>query len=192
MTAFTKHIPVMMRWGLGGFALASAAFAGVQLSAQSIIEHNSNAPVDVAADRIEVQDKQNRAIFSGNVDVRQEGLTLRSQRTLINYSNAGSLQIERITASGGVNVSKGNESASGNVAVYDFNRRVITLSGDVRLRRGSDWLTGGRLTIDLDNNVSSIDGSAGAPTSVTGNTNLPGGSPGGGRVRGRFTVPTRN
>ena len=29
--------------------------------------HNSNAPVDVSADRIEVQDRADRAIFSGNV-----------------------------------------------------------------------------------------------------------------------------
>jgi lipopolysaccharide export system protein LptA len=31
--------------------------------------HNSNAPVDVSADRIEVQDRADRAIFAGNVKV---------------------------------------------------------------------------------------------------------------------------
>ena len=33
--------------------------------------HDTDAPVDVAADRIEVQDRADRAIFSGNVQVRQ-------------------------------------------------------------------------------------------------------------------------
>ena len=38
--------------------------------------HNSDAPVDVTADRIEVQDRADRAIFAGNVQVRQAELTL--------------------------------------------------------------------------------------------------------------------
>ena len=33
--------------------------------------HDSNAPVDVAADRIEVQDRADRAMFAGNVHVTQ-------------------------------------------------------------------------------------------------------------------------
>ena len=38
--------------------------------------HDTDAPVDVAADRIEVQDRADRAIFSGNVEVRQGNLQL--------------------------------------------------------------------------------------------------------------------
>ena len=38
--------------------------------------HDSNAPVDVTADRIEVQDRADRAIFAGNVHVTQAELTL--------------------------------------------------------------------------------------------------------------------
>ena len=64
-------------------ALATLAIGGVAL-AQSPISalrgHNTNAPIDVAADRIEVQDRADRAIWSGNVVVRQEQLTLEAQR----------------------------------------------------------------------------------------------------------------
>ena len=38
--------------------------------------HNSDAPVDVSADQIEVQDRADRAIFAGNVHVKQAELTL--------------------------------------------------------------------------------------------------------------------
>ena len=69
-----------------------------------------------------------------------------------------------------------SERASGNVAVYDFNRRIITMSGAVRLNRGGDTLNGGRLTIDLNSGLSSVDG-GGARGSQ------------GGRVTGTFTVP---
>ncbi|MFV0644725.1 MAG: LptA/OstA family protein [Sphingomonadaceae bacterium] len=182
-----KHsLPVASRWAIAGFALTCAALAGIQLQAQAIASHNSNAPVDFAADRIELQDRQNRVLLSGNVDISQAGLTVRSARTLVNYTDAGSLKIQRITATGGVRVSRADERASGDVAVYDFNRRIITMSGNVRLNRGTDTLSGGRLVIDLKSGVSSIDGSASGSSSVTGS---PATNSGGGRVKGRFSVP---
>ena len=57
--------------------LASAAVAQVQQEqpASALKGHNSNAPVDVTAERIEVQDRADRAVFSGNVHVTQAELT---------------------------------------------------------------------------------------------------------------------
>lgn len=177
----TKFSTIALRSGLGGFLVTAAALSGMQLHAQAIAGHNSNAPVDYAADRIELQDRENRVVLSGNVDITQAGLRVRAARTLVNYSDAGSLSIERITATGGVTVTRGNESASGDVAVYDFNRRIITMAGSVRLQRGGDTLNGGRLVIDLRSGVSSVDGrAAGSATTSTGQS---------GRVTGSFSVP---
>ena len=79
-------------------------------------------------------------------------------------------------------VTRGDERASGNSAVYDFGRRLITLAGDVKLRQGANSLSGGRLVIDLDTGISSVDGRAsGGSSPVEGAPN--------GRVRGTFTVP---
>ncbi len=167
-----------VRWALAGFVGALAVFAGMQINAQAIAGHNSNAPVNYAADRIELQDRQNRVVLSGNVDITQAGLRLRAARTLVNYSDAGSLSIQRITATGGVQVTRGTESATGDVAVYDFNRRIITMAGNVRLRRGTDTLNGGRLVIDLRTGVSSVDGSASGMSTTSD-----------GRVSGTFQVP---
>jgi lipopolysaccharide export system protein LptA len=106
---------------------------------------------------------------------------------LVNYTDADSLDVQRITASGGVTVSRGNERASGDVAVYDFGRRIITLAGNVSLRRGSDVLNGGRLVIDLQSGRSSVDGRmAGTPLSTDGSTRQDG------RVTGSFSVPQDN
>jgi len=180
----TSHLSIASRWALAGFVGTLAVFAGMQINAQVISGHNSNAPVNYEADRIELQDRQNRVVLSGNVDITQGDLRVQAARTLVNYSDAGSLSIQRITATGGVLVTRGNERASGNVAVYDFNRRIITMVGDVRLRRGSDTLNGGRLVIDLRTGISSVDGSASGSSSVTGQTT---GSDG--RVSGTFQVP---
>lgn len=181
-----RHKRTAARHGAIGLALGLAAFGGLQLQAQAIAAHNSNAPVNYAADRIELQDRQNRVVLSGNVDISQAGLRVRSARTLVNYSDAGSLSIQRITATGGVQVTRGSEAASGDVAVYDFNRRIITMAGNVRLRRGGDTLNGGRLVIDLASGVSSVDGraSGAAGSSAPGQTENSGG-----RVTGTFAVP---
>ncbi|WP_170003645.1 LptA/OstA family protein [Pseudopontixanthobacter vadosimaris] len=178
-------LPRAFRNGGAAFALTLLAMGGIHASAQGIGGHDSNAPVDFAADRIELQDRQDRVILSGDVRISQAGLNLRAARTLVNYSDAGSLSIQRITATGGVTITRADESARGNVAVYDFNRRIITLAGDVRLRRGSDTLNGGRLVIDLRTGISSIDGNAQGSSSVTGNVE----QTGSGRVSGTFAVP---
>lgn len=180
-----SHAATAARWGIGAFAATAAAFAGIQAGAQAIAGHNSNAPVNYSADRIELQDRQNRVVLSGGVDITQAGLRLQAARTQVNYTDAGSLRIQRITATGGVTVTRGNERAAGEVAVYDFNRRVITMAGNVRLNRGGDTLNGGRLVIDLKSGVSSVDGRANGSSSVTGGVT----STGNGRVSGSFSVP---
>jgi lipopolysaccharide export system protein LptA len=171
---------------LAGFIGGGAVVAALA-QAQNIAGLNSNAPVNYAADRIELQDRQNRVVLSGNVDITQADLRLRAGRTTVAYTDAGSLQIQRIDAVGGVQVTRGGESARGNVAIYDFNRRIITMIGNVALRRGSDTLNGGRLIIDLNSGVSSVDGRSGGSSSAEGASTGTGG-----RVTGSFSVPRRN
>ncbi len=179
--------------GLGGFAFAALAIAslggGDRAHAQALANHNSNAPVDFAADRIEVQDRADRVVVAGNVRVTQAGLTLSAARMTIAYSQGGGIQVNRIDAAGGVTVTKGNETARGNVAIYDLNRRLITMIGNVRLNQGANVLNGGRLTIDLASGRSVIDGQGAAPLRGPDGTVQPGQ---GGRVTGTFTVPQRD
>lgn len=162
---------------LASLAVAAAAFAQQPVSA--LRGHDSNAPVDVAADRIEVQDRADRAVFAGNVRVRQAALALDAERLTVAYSSAGGIQIRRLDASGGVTVRSPSETARGNFGVYDLDRRLITLVGAVELERGGSRINGSRLVIDLDTGRAVIDG---GPAGV-GQT--------GGRVTGRFTVPQK-
>ena len=173
----------LARTAVRSFAAAFVASGIVALGygslaeAQAIAGFNSNQPVNYAADRIELQDKQQRVILTGNVVIDQGDLRLTAARTTVAYTNTGSLKIQRIDAVGGVVVTRGNERASGSAGVYDFNRRVIVLTGGVALRRGTDTLNGGRLTMDLKSGLSTVDGGGGK------------GPGAGGRVSGTFTVP---
>lgn len=184
-----KRLPMMapIRMALAGFAVTAAVLLGWQQGdAQAIAKHNSDAPVDYAADRIELQDRQNRVVLSGNVDITQAGLRLRAARVTVAFTDEGSLKIQRIDATGGVLVTRSDESARGDVAVYDFNRKIITMAGNVHLLRGGSTLNGGRLVIDLNTGISSVDGRASGGSSALGNA-----PSGGGRVSGTFEVPKK-
>ena len=167
--------------GLLAGGVATLGF-GTLAGAQSIAGFDANQPVNYAADRLELQDRQDRLVLTGNVIITQGDLRFTAGRTTVAYSDTGGLSIQRIDATGGVTVTRGSERASGSAAVYDFNRRVIILSGGVALNRGTDTLSGGRLVIDLDTGVASVDGnSAAGPRAATGS----------GRVSGTFSVPER-
>lgn len=172
MKGMKRLVPALL---LAGLAVGPAASQTSALKG-----HDSNAPVDVAADRIEVQDRADRAIFSGNVVVRQAELTLTAARLTVAYSSGGGVELRRIDATGGVTVKSPSETARGNVGIYDLDRRIITLIGNVSLVQRDAQVNGGRLTIDLDSGRAVMDG--GGPPGTTSQ---------GGRVTGRFTVPQK-
>lgn len=176
--------------GTAGFcatALVLLAYGATdQAVAQALVNHDSNAPVDVAADNGELQSRADRVVIAGNVRIEQAGLVLRAGRVTIAYSDGNRLQLNRIDATGGVTVTKGGDTASGSSAIYDLDRRLITLMGNVELTQGPNRLSGGRMVIDLTSGRASVDG-RGAPAGGTTT-----GDAGGRRVTGRFTVPQRN
>jgi lipopolysaccharide export system protein LptA len=163
--------------GLAAIPLASLALGQEPVSA--LKGHDPDAPIDVAADRIEVQDRSDRAVFAGNVHVRQAALTLDTERLTVAYSSTGGIQIQRLDASGGVTVKSPSETARGNFGIYDLDRKLITLIGAVQLSRGGSQINGQRLTIDLNSGRAVVDG---GPAGV---------GQSGGRVTGHFTVPRR-
>jgi lipopolysaccharide export system protein LptA len=180
-----------------GIILAAAVLAGTAAVAQvqqqggvsALKGHNSNAPVDVTANRIEVQDRADRAIFVGNVHATQAELALDTDRLTVAYSNkpggAGAsggtgVQIHRLDAAGGVTVRSPSETAKGDFGIYDLDRKLITLIGNVRLTQRTNVINGQRLVINLDSGRAVVDGGP------------PGVNSSGGRVTGHFTVPQKN
>jgi lipopolysaccharide export system protein LptA len=167
---------------LCAFALTTSS-AGAQKQQQPISAlkgHNSNAPVDVTAERLDVQDRADRAVFVGNVHATQADLSLDTQRLTVAYANGGGgVQIQRLDAAGGVTVRSPSETARGDFGIYDLDRKLITLIGNVQLNRQQDQLNGARLVIDLNSGRAVVDGGP------------PGVNSSGGRVTGHFTVPQK-
>jgi lipopolysaccharide export system protein LptA len=177
-----RSIGIIFATIVGAAALAGTtalAQAQQQQPVSALQGHDSNAPVDVNADRIEVQDRADRALFVGNVHVKQAELTLDTQRLTVAYSSNGGVQIRRLDAAGGVTVHSPSETAKGDFGIYDLDRKLITLIGNVQLNRDQNQVNGARLVIDLDSGRAVIDG---GPAGVNQS---------GGRVSGHFTVPQR-
>lgn len=180
-------------------ALAAAALAQTQTHAprtSALKGHNTNAPVDVSADRIEVQDRADRAVFAGNVHAIQGDMTLDTPLLTVAYTSkptapgaaasgnqpggkGSGIQIDRLDASGGVTVHSPSETAKGDFGVYDLDHKLITLVGDVQLTQGESHIAGSRLVIDLNSGRAVVDGGP------------PGVAQSGGRVTGHFIVPQR-
>jgi lipopolysaccharide export system protein LptA len=184
-----RSLGIILAGGFAALGLADGAAVGQVRQVQPVSAlkgHNSNAPVDVTADRIEVQDRADRAIFAGNVHATQAELTLDTQRLTVAYSNAPQngggtgVQIRRLDAAGGVVVHSPSETAKGDFGIYDLDHKLITVIGNVQLTRGPNVVNGQRLVINIESGRAVVDGGP------------PGVNSSGGRVTGHFTVPQKN
>ena len=66
-------------------------------------------------------------------------------------------EISKIEADGHVQIITPNESARGDVGVYDVNKGMITLTGAVKLTQGRSQLEGERLVLDLNKGRSTLE-----------------------------------
>lgn len=168
--------------------LTISLFAGM-ISSNQIAAQSSGAgldtdqPLEITADALEVQKAKQLAIFEGRVLVVQGNLRLQSDRLVVHYQEndsgdaGGASSIRRIDATGNVFLSSPRETAEGSRGVYDVENKVITLSGDVVLTQGQSVLKGQNMTLNLETGLSRIEGGVSSG----------GGS---GRVRGLF-VPQK-
>lgn len=168
--AFRSHAALMALC----FILGAAAPAG----AQSVLKnHDTYQPLDISAERLEMQQREGRAIFTGAVQVTQGKLTLRSDTITVYYDLAegdADPSISRLDAQGQFELASDSETLSGDWGIYDVDRQLITVGGNVVFRQGMTELTGSRLEFDLVSGLAKLDGED------TGTE---------GRVRGSFTVP---
>lgn len=125
----------------------------------------SDDPIEIEADNLEVLDAQNMAIFRGNVEVVQGTATLRTAELRVHYeggqegaigptSNQGLRLLEAI---GNVQIRSEDQYASGDRAEFDFIAEIITLTGAVTLQQGENFVSGQRLTVDLKTRESRLD-----------------------------------
>ncbi len=143
-------------------APAAPAYAQAIGSSFQAYQGSTDAPIDIEADLLEVDDKQKQAIFRGNVVARQGGFSLQARELAVHYTGqpagdvagasagGGNGNITRIEAKGKVLVStQDDQTATSEWANFDVEQQVVTIGGNVVLSQGENVLRGDRLVIDL-------------------------------------------
>lgn len=138
---------------------------------------SSDEPVQIDGDTFEILEDQGIAVFSGAVMVVQGSTVLKTSKLTIHYdqsgqSSGGSIasggaDIDRLVATGGVNIQSENQSATGDTGTYDMKSEVLVLSGKrVTLSEDGTVATGCKLTVTSSNNRAKLEGcgSATRPT----------------------------
>ncbi len=151
---------------------------------------DKNQPIQIDAKSLEVHDKSKTATFAGDVKVVQGDTTMTCKRLVVFYgqeigiagagakpaapantsASTGAVpdaqNIRRIEAHGGVTVVSKDQTASGDLGVYDLPAKTITLSGNVVVTQGKNVIHGERVivnTVTGDAHVESGSGVPGAP-----------------------------
>ncbi|MEQ9447697.1 MAG: LptA/OstA family protein [Rhodospirillaceae bacterium] len=122
--------------------LATALFSVIACSpslAQSLlfVAKNSDKPIEVnAKSNIEWQQEKKRFIARGDAVAVQGDVSVAGDELMADYRTLpdGSNELYRVFASGNVTMRSATETATGDAAVYDFDKAVLVLEGDgVRL-----------------------------------------------------------
>ncbi len=181
------------RWFVAGALGVLVMAAGPRAGVGQDLQHDKALPIEISADSLEVAQEQQVATFQGNVDAVQGDLVLSAETLKVHYAGkegAGGLAagtggaINRIVASGDVTLSSPDETAEGDIGIYDVTSQLITLTGDVVLTRGDNVLRGEQLELDLTTGKSRMVGTTGAGGADV--AALPGG-----RVKALFTPKPR-
>ncbi|WP_110650280.1 lipopolysaccharide transport periplasmic protein LptA [Salinicola peritrichatus] len=134
------------------------------------LESDASAPIEIAADQFELDDRQGTAVYTGNVDMQQGSMKLKAARVDIQRGNNG--EVNQVTAKGG-----GGERAYleqkpapdeaivkgwGNTVVYHAAERRVELVGHAELHQAGDTFDGAYVEYYLEsrriNARSSTDG----------------------------------
>ena len=129
------------------FALPISALAQSAQVAFGNTQQDPNAPVEVTADNLAVNQTDGTAIFTGNVLIGQGDMRLSAPRVLVVYLEDQS-GIERLEATGGVTLVSGEDAAEAKIADYHIETGLIEMQGDVLLVQGVNALTADRMFVD--------------------------------------------
>lgn len=153
--------------------IATSARAQVSGQAFEGFRGNSKDPVQIEADQLEVLDAQAKAVFKGNVKVRQGSSLITTKRLEVKYlkgSKGGQEDIEKLTMTGGLIATSKQNTVTAEKGTYHVQTENIVLTGKVVVSQGANVASGCKLIANLKTNQAKLEACKG-----------------GGRVRSVFT-----
>lgn len=138
---------------------------------------NSKDPIKIDADKLEVFDKESRAVYSGNVVAVQTDTTVRCATMIIYYTGRsqpgakaatpapqpaaapgqGDSSIKRIECTGPVTVVSKTQTATGNHAVFNRENNTVVMTGNVALADGPNITRGEKLVYNTETGIANVE-----------------------------------
>ncbi len=122
-----------------------------------ITDNDPNAPLEVQADSLSVDQETGNAKFEGNVVITQGDMRFQAPLVEVAYS-ADQAGISKLTGSGGVAILSGKDTAKAERAVYDVDSGLIHMEGNVALAQGLSTVTAQRMTVNTTNSTAELHG----------------------------------
>ena len=121
----------------------------------------SDAPLDIRSDELEAfsSDSSKRFLFTGNVRVKQDVMSLKADRLEAFYPPESS-EPDRLVATGRVVVSQKDQEAHCDTATYLKAEQRVFCRGNAELRQGQDRVRGREIEIRLDTDQLIVRGGA--------------------------------
>ena len=152
-------------------------------------------PIKIDADRLDVFDRENKAVFAGNVVAVQGDSTIRCSTMTVHYKRGkdakdgkdakkadapasdesekpaekaamGENGIQKVECAGPVTVVQKDQVATGDNAVFDQTAKRIVLTGNVVLSQCQNVTRGSRLVYDMGTGRANMDPVAGGRVSA--------------------------
>jgi lipopolysaccharide export system protein LptA len=159
---------------LGGISAKAQTAKAKPASALGNFGGNSKDPIKIDADKLEVFDKESRAVYSGNVVAVQTDTTVRCATMIIFYTGrsqpgaraaapaepaAGTSDssIKRIECTGPVTVVSKTQTATGNHAVFNRENNTVIMTGNVALADGPNITRGEKLVYNTETGIANVD-----------------------------------
>ncbi len=177
--------------GAGAVAQAPAAAKDAKPAPLGTVG-GGKGPIKIDADRLDVFDKESKAVFAGNVVAVQSDSTIRCSTLTVHYKrdrdkdpgkeagktaaveaekpkDANALAgngIRKVECAGPVTVSQKDQVATGDNAVFDQEAKRIILTGNVVLSQCQNVTRGSRLVYDMATGRANMDPVAGGRVSA--------------------------
>lgn len=114
----------------------------------------TDQPIDITADELELLQQQQQSIFTGNVVVVQGDARLSTEHLVVFFDDEN--QIRRIEAEGQVEMIDLQRTATSERAVYDRQQDVLHLSGQAVVTQGENRVAGDEIILYLGENRSLV------------------------------------
>ena len=134
-----------------------------------VFRTDPNAPIDIAAETLDVLDRDKTATYRGAVHAVQGEFVIRAPELVATYNGEAGLvnpsegkqqsaQLTRVRANQKVEVTSANDqSATGDWADFDVKANTVTIGGHVVLKKGTSVASTQRAIIDMTTGITYLE-----------------------------------